>query len=123
MTGETILIVEDEALIVLHMTELLEKAGYRLGDSAFSGETALQALGKSPPPDLILMDIGLAGSIDGIETAMQIRQHHDIPIIFLTAYSNITTIEKAKSVSSCGYISKPYMEKDLLAAVENALRR
>jgi len=52
MTGETILIVEDEGLIVLHMTELLEKAGYRLVDPAFSVETALQALGKAPLPIL-----------------------------------------------------------------------
>jgi two-component system, response regulator PdtaR len=123
MTGEAILVVEDEGLIAFHMTVLLESAGYRVIGQEYSGEMVLKTLKKSPPPDLILMDIGLAGSIDGIETALQIRQHHDIPIIFLTAYSNITKIEKAKSLSSCGYISKPYMEKDLLAAVENALRR
>src|SRR5208283_1757638 len=121
MTGETIQIVEDDGLIALSIIETLENAGYRVVEPAYSGEMVLNALEKSPIPDLILMDIGLAGSLDGIETARRIRQNSDIPIIFLTAYTNITKIEKAKSVSSCGYINKPYTEKDLLAAVENAL--
>ena len=84
---------------------------------------ALQALGKPPIPDLILMDIGLAGSLDGIETARQIRQRHNIPIIFLTADPNETKIAEAKSISPYGYISKPCLEKDLLDAVESALHR
>lgn len=123
MTGETIQIVEDDGLIALSIIETLENAGYRVVEPAYSGEMVLNALEKSPIPDLILMDIGLAGSLDGIETARRIRQNYDIPIIFLTAYTNITKIEKAKSVSSCGHINKPYTEKDLLAAVENALCR
>jgi len=74
-------------------------------------------------PDLILMDTGLVGSLDGVETARQIRQHYDIPILFLTAHSKRTNIDEAKSIPSCAYVGKPYLEKDLLAAIENCLRK
>ena len=121
MTGKIIQIVEDEGLIVLHLTEMLEKAGYRVTDPVYSGEMALQALEKSLKPDLILMDIGLAGSLDGIETAKKIRQQYTIPIIFLTAYSDRNRIEQAKEVSSFAYLTKPVFDEDLLAAIRDAL--
>ncbi|MGB7787572.1 response regulator [Methanoregula sp.] len=105
------------------MTELLEKAGYRLVDPVFSGETALQALGKSPPPDLILMDIGLAGSLDGIETARQIRQRFSIPLIFVTAYTSESMLERIREVAPDGVITKPFVDTDLLAVVRNAVCR
>jgi CheY-like chemotaxis protein len=121
MTGETILIVEDEGLIALHLTEMLEKAGYRVAEPVCSGEMSLQALEKSPKPDLILMDIGLAGSLDGIETARKIRHRYDIPIVFLTAYSDRNRIEQAKEVSSFAYLIKPVLEEALLAAIRDVL--
>ncbi len=121
MTGKIIQIVEDEGLIALHLTEILEKAGYRAPDPVFSGEMALLALEKSPKPDLILMDIGLAGSLDGIGTARKIRQQYTIPIIFLTAYSDRSRIEQANEISSFAYLIKPVSEEDLLAAIRDAL--
>ena len=121
MTGKIIQIVEDEGLIALHLTEMLEKAGYRVPDPVFSGEMAIKALEKSPRPDLILMDIGLAGSLDGIETARKIRHQYPIPIIFLTAYSGRNQIEQAKEVSSLAYLIKPVSEDDLLTAIRDAL--
>ena len=121
MTGKIIQIVEDDGLIALNLVETLEKAGYRVVEPAYSGEMAIQALEKTLKPHLILMDIGLSGKLDGIETARQIRQRHDIPIIFLTAYSNLAKIEEAKNISPYGYIKKPYLEQDLLATVEKAL--
>ena len=111
MTGETILVVEDEGLIALHLSEMLEKAGYRVISPALLRRDGIRALETSPKPDLVLMDIGLAGSLDGIETSRQIRQRHNIPIIFLTAYSNETKIAEAKSISPYGYISKPCLKK------------
>jgi CheY-like chemotaxis protein len=113
--------VEDEGLIALHLTEMLEKAGYRVPDPVFSGEMAIKALEKSPTPDLILMDIGLAGPLDGIETAKKIRHQYTIPIVFLTAYSDRGRIEQAKEVSSFAYLIKPVSEDDLLAAIRDAL--
>jgi CheY-like chemotaxis protein len=122
MTGETILVVEDEGLIALHLTELLEKAGYRVGGPAYSGEMVLRDLASSPLPDLILMDIALAGKLDGIETARQIREQYPIPVIFLTAYSSQNRIEQAKAVSPFGYLMKPVIEDELFAAVGLALK-
>ena len=121
MTGETILVVEDEGLIALHLIELLEKAGYRVIDPAYSGEMALRTLEKSPKPDLILMDIGLAGSLDGIETAQHIRQRFSIPIIFVTAYTSERTLERMREVAPDGVIIKPFGYEDLLALVRKAL--
>jgi len=122
MTEKIIQIVEDEGLIALHLTQMLKKAGYSVTDPFYSGEMALQALEKSPTPDLILMDIGLAGSLDGIETAKKIRHQYTIPIIFLTAYSDRSRIEQAKEISSSfAYLIKPVSNEDLLAAIRDAL--
>jgi len=117
----TILIVEDEGLIALHISEILANAGYRVADLLPSGEDALEYLSKTPPPDLILMDIGLAGNMNGIETARRIREHSDIPVLFLTAYSDQIRIREAGEVSTFERIRKPFTEKDLIAAVETAL--
>jgi len=121
MSGESILVVEDEGLIALHLTEILERAGYRISGTVYSGEKALRKLDTSPQPDLVLMDIGLAGSIDGIETAKKIRQRFTFPIIFLTAYSDEARIEKAKEVPSTGFLVKPVTEEDLITAIRKAL--
>ena len=123
MTGETILVVEDEGLIALHLMELLEKAGYKVSGLAATGEMVLQTLATSPPPDLILMDIGLAGPIDGIETARLIRNKFSIPLIFVTAYTSALTCERMKEVAPDGVIFKPFIDTDLLAAVAKALSR
>jgi CheY-like chemotaxis protein len=121
MTVKSILIVEDEGLIALHLMEILTNAGYRVLEPMASGEEALRYLEESAPPDLILMDITLDGSLDGIETALQIRKRYEIPVIFLTAHSNSLITVRAKEASPCGYIVKPVMEKDLLDHVERAL--
>jgi len=121
MTQKLILVVEDEGLIALHLMEILTNAGYRVLEPVASGEEALRQLGNSPRPDLILMDITLDGSLDGIETTRKIRKMCTIPVIFLTAHSNSLIISRAKEVSPCGYIVKPVMEKDLLEHVERAL--
>jgi two-component system, response regulator PdtaR len=117
LTDETILIVEDEGLIALHMTEMLEKAGYRVIDPAYSGEMALRALEMSPKPDLILMDIGLAGTLDGIETALQIRKRFSIPLIFVTAYTSEDMLERIREVAPDGVIVKPFADEDVLTLV------
>jgi len=123
MTGQTILVVEDEGLIAMHLTELLEKAGYRVTDPVYSGEMALRALEMSPEPDLILMDIGLAGSLDGIETARKIRQRFSVPLIFVTAYTSERMLERIREVAPDGVIIKPFSDEDLLALVKKAVGR
>ena len=121
MTGETILVVEDDGLIALYLTELMEKAVYRIVGTVSAGEMALRMLEDSPKPDLILMDIGLAGSIDGIETTRQIRQRYSIPLIFITAYTSERTLERMREVSPDGYIVKPFLDKDVLAVIRKTL--
>ena len=121
MTGETILIVEDEGLIALHLTELLEKAGYRVEDPVFSGEMALQTLERSQKPDLILMDIGLAGQLDGIETARQILQRSSVPLIFITAYTSERMLERMREVAPCGVVIKPFDDNDLLDRIRKTM--
>jgi two-component system, response regulator PdtaR len=120
MTGETILVVEDDGLIALYLTELMEKTGYRVG-SASSGEMAIGSMKESPVPDLILMDIGLAGSLDGIETLREIRKQFSIPVIFITAYTSPAILERIREVRPDGYIVKPFMDSDLLALVRKIL--
>ena len=120
MTGR-IIIVEDEGLIALHIAELLVHAGFGEPEIFSSGEDVLAYFARFPPPDIVLMDIGLAGTINGIETARRIRTIADTPIIFLTAYSDAENIARASAVSPSGYLVKPVGEGDLLAAIRSAL--
>jgi CheY-like chemotaxis protein len=123
MPDESILVVEDDGLIALHMTEILTKAGYRVRDPLPSGEEAIEQLRTPPYPDLILMDIGLIGNLDGIETVRRIHGRLDIPVLFLTAYSDNRRIAEAISLNAEGYILKPFGEKELLFSVQRALHR
>jgi DNA-binding response OmpR family regulator len=122
MSGGNILVVEDEGLIALHLMELLSKEGFTIPDPVANGEDLLEKLATSPPPDVILMDIGLGGKIDGIETARRMKKKYNIPVIFLTAYSDQNRMEEARQITSCGYLMKPVMQRDLLIALGNALR-
>jgi len=121
MTGETILIVEDEGLIALHLTELLEKERYRVTGPTYSGEMVLKDLDTSPAPDLILLDVGLAGSMDGIETARQIRKRSEVPLVFVTAYTSERMLERMREVSPDGVIIKPFVDTDLLGLIRKIL--
>jgi len=121
MSATTILVVEDDGLIALRTMELLTKAGYSVPDPAPTGEDALEFLATGNKPDLILMDIGLAGKIDGIETARRVRDQYKIPVVFLSAYTNDSIMTRMKEVGPAGYLVKPFLDKDLLAEVERVL--
>ena len=123
MTGETILIVEDEGLIAFHMISLLKSTGYRVLGAVDTGEMGLKMLENSPGPDLILMDIKLAGLIDGIETARQIRQRFSIPLIFVTAHTSEQMLERMQEVAHDGVIIKPFVPENLLALIGKVLAR
>ena len=122
MTNQSIFVVEDDALIALRNYELLTKSGYEVPQMFASGEDLLDHLEMSDPPDLILMDIGLSGKIDGIETARQIRERYNIPVIFLTAYIDDQRMIRAKEISPYGYIVKPVFERQLIEMIGEALR-
>ena len=98
MTGESILIVEDDGVIALKLKELLENNGYRISGTTAYGEDAVM-MATENPPDLICMDIGLMGKIDGIEAAGRIQEQTTIPIIYLTSYSDDKRLERARETA------------------------
>lgn len=115
-----ILIVEDEAIVAKDISVCLEKIGYEVIATFSKGEKALH-FKKKNKPDLVLMDIMLAGNISGIEASAEIKKKHDIPVVFLTAYADEKTIERAKVTEPYGYVIKPFKEIDLRTSIEMAL--
>ncbi len=120
MNAKGILIVEDESIVALDMRMRLESMGYRVVDVVDTGALALERA-VSAKPDLILLDIKLKGPLDGIETARAIREIAPIPVIFVTAFADEKTLQRAKLTSAYGYIIKPYHERELRVAIELAL--
>lgn len=120
MEKRTILIVEDIDMIADYMDLLLSKHGYHVSGIVTSGENAVETALASPP-DLVLMDIKLEGMIDGIEAAEIIRSSHDIPVVFVSAYTESGMINRAMATGAVCYLIKPFKGKDLLCAVERAL--
>ncbi len=117
-----ILIVEDNAVIALDLETLLERMGFQVLGTAESGEDALE-IADEKRPGLILMDINLSGEMSGIEAAGRIRNFLNVPVIFITAYTDDDTFKKAKETAPYGYLFKPYNEKDLYNTIELALYR
>lgn len=115
-----ILVVEDENIIALHLQKRLQNMGYVVPFIFASGEEAIQNV-KEAQPDLILMDIQLKGKMSGIEAAQEIRTRFDIPVVYLTAYSEEATFEEAKKTEPFGYLLKPFEEKELKITIEMAL--
>ena len=122
MTGAGIFIVEDEAIVADDIRDSLQHLGYTVTGTAKSGDLALEKIGQAPP-DLVLMDIHIAGPIDGIETAGRIRAQHRIPVVYLTAYADTALLERAKGTGPYGYIIKPFNDRDLQSSIEMALEK
>ncbi|AUT01899.1 hybrid sensor histidine kinase/response regulator [Nostoc sp. CENA543] len=117
MTTTRILVVEDEVIVARTITSQLSQLGYIVTGTASSGKVAI-AKALETRPDLVLMDIILKGEMDGIDTASYIREYLDIPVIFLTAYGDDNTLQRAKITQPFGYIVKPFTSKDLRIAIE-----
>ncbi len=115
-----ILIAEDETIIAIDIKSTLQRIGYSVPDIVISGEKVIEFLSKDKP-DLILMDISLAGKLDGIETAEIISQKYDLPIVYLTALTNNETLERARMTEPFGYLLKPFDERNLHSTIEMAL--
>jgi PAS domain S-box-containing protein len=115
-----ILVVEDESIVAMDIKHRLETMGYNVLAAVSSGETAVEKAGELKP-DLILMDIVLKGQIDGIDAYNLIKENYNIPLIFLTAYSDEKTVNRAKTTSPYGYIIKPFEDRELKCAIEVAL--
>ena len=120
MEKRSILIVEDEQIAAQDLKESLQSFGYHVSGIARSGEQAI-GMTDAETPDLILMDLHLAGKLSGIEAAEQILARHAVPIIYVTAYSNPELVEQAKRTRPYGYIIKPYDERLIRTEIEIAL--
>jgi DNA-binding LytR/AlgR family response regulator len=120
MSKTNILVVEDESIVSKDIQHSLKKLGYHVVGAAATGEKALELV-RSERPDIVLMDIMLKGDMNGIETAEIIRNELAIPVVFLTAYADESTLAKAKVTEPYGYIIKPFKEIDLHTSIEMAI--
>lgn len=117
-----ILVTEDEGIVRKDIERSLKKLGYNVVGSADTGEKAIE-LATELKPDLALMDIMLKGKMTGIEAAAEIKKKMDIPVIFLTAYADESTLAKAKITEPHGYILKPFKEIDIHTSIEMAIHK
>ena len=117
MSSQKILIVEDELIIASHIEALLSEKGYQIVDTVTKGELVPGIVAKDRP-DAIIMDINLAGQLDGIETAKIISQTAKVPIIFLTSYVDDVTFNKSKAAYPRAFLSKPFEAAELFRALE-----
>lgn len=122
MTTANILVVEDESIIALDIKNSLRKSGYAVAGMATSATEALEKTAQVQP-DLVLMDIQLRGSMDGVETAEQIRDRYQIPVVYLTAHADEHTLQRAKITQPFGYVLKPFEDRELTTTIEIALSR
>lgn len=122
MSKATIVVVEDEAIVAMDLRAKLEDLGYAVPGSSHSGEEAVKLVSLIQP-DLVLMDIRLSGEMDGVQAAGEIHQTLDIPVVFLTAYADEPTLDRAKQTEPLGYLLKPVDHKSLQTVVELALHK
>ncbi|MCB1176852.1 MAG: PAS domain S-box protein [Leptospiraceae bacterium] len=122
MKTASILIVEDEALVGIDLRNQLQKFGYVVQGVVGSGNEAIQFV-NDKTPEIVLMDINLHGDLTGIQTAKHLMDEHQIPVIYLTAYSDEHTIEEALNSNPFGYLLKPYVPKEIHTTIQTALNR
>ena len=120
MNPPRILVVEDEAIVAMDIKDRLALMGYDVAGPAATGAEAL-TLAEGQRPDLILMDVRLDGPMDGITAAERIRDRFRLPVVFLTAYSEDATLERAKTAGPFGYVLKPFEDRELRTVIEMAL--
>ncbi|HET6336614.1 MAG TPA: diguanylate cyclase [Polyangiales bacterium] len=117
-----VMIVEDERIFARDLQQQLRSLGYDSSASAASGEDAI-ALARQRKPDVVLMDVRIKGAMDGVATAERIRAMHDVPVIFLTAHADDTTLGRAKNTRPYGYLLKPIKPAELKTTIEIAIAK
>jgi hypothetical protein len=122
MAGKQILVVEDEVIVARDLEHELKSLGYDVPAIASSGEEAIEKAAAANP-HLVLMDIRLKGLMDGVDTAHEIRRRFNIPVVFLTAYADEATLQRAKTAEPYGYLLKPFETRELRTSIETALHK
>ena len=120
MSNAKIFIVEDEAIVAMNIEKRLQNSGYKVTGIASSSDQVLEKV-EIEKPDLVLMDIKIKGTLDGIDTADLIRGKYNLPIIYLTSYTDEETFNRAKMTEPFGYLIKPFETKELTRIIEMAL--
>ena len=121
MENVRVMVVEDEGIVSIDIRNILKKLGYSVSAVAFSGEEAINKV-KDHPTDLILMDIGLKGDIDGIQAAKKINKLK-IPVIFLSGFADENTLKKAQEAQPAAYLLKPINEDELKDTIEKVIKK
>lgn len=119
---KNILVVEDEGLIALDLERRLRALGYGICATTGAGDEAIH-LAEQHRPDLVLMDIRLKGAVDGIDAAAAIKQRYGIPFVYVTSYTDHSTVERAKATEPLAYLVKPFSDRELHTSIEIALQR
>lgn len=122
MSKVKIQIVEDETIVAYDLKNTLQSMGYEVSAITVSGEKAIKAATKFLP-DIVFMDIVLEGKIDGVTTAAKLKERLGLSVIFLTAYSDNETLQRAKKIEPFGYVLKPFTRNEIKIAVEVALHK
>lgn len=117
-----ILVVEDESIVAFNLQQRLAQLGYDVPAIAVSGQESFEMVAETLP-DLVLMDIHIQGDMDGIDVAARLQETHAIPVIYLTAYSEDSTLERARKTRPYGYLLKPFSERELHATIQMAFER
>jgi CheY-like chemotaxis protein len=117
----SLLIVEDEALIASYIQEVLQESGFVIAGVASSGPEAISLVTSSGPPDLALVDIKLAGPMDGIEVAQLLRGRFGIQSIFLSGICDPDTMERAQRIKPLGFLGKPFRPSQVFNALQRAV--
>ncbi|USR91017.1 ATP-binding protein [Phormidium yuhuli AB48] len=118
----TIFLVEDEIILARSLSRKLKQLGYQVIGTATSGEDAIEKIIEHPP-DVVLMDIVIQGEIDGIQTTQKLLKSIDIPVIYLTAYADDETLDRAEASGSYGYLLKPPKEREIHATLKMVLKK
>src|SRR3990172_11675538 len=120
MENASILIAEDDTIMAMDLKSRLTRLGFAVPAIVSSGSEAIQKAGELRR-DLVLMDIVLKGEMDGIEAAKHIRDRFDLPVVFLTAYSDEKTLQQARTTEPYGYLLKPFENRELYSTIEIAI--
>jgi len=119
----SVLVVENDGMMAIHMAQVLDKAGYRALSIEYSGENAIEKIGNGARPDIVLIDWRLGGKLDSIQTAREIQQLHQIPVVFLATLADRSRILETRGIACFGFLQKPFLPEDLVMAIDETLGR
>ena len=121
MTGESVLIIEDDGIIAFHLFSILERAGYVPEDPVVPGEDVFDRLSDEPLPDLVLLDAGNPGRYDSFHKTLGVLSQCDVPVLILTTFTDFCESEQVMVSRHAEFLTKPFLDNELLLVVERSL--